>query len=148
MFNACFVITEKCNLNCKYCYMNNNNIFMTNDVFKHHYNNNLPYFLNEYNQTKYSLDIFGGEPLLNWKLIEYITEYTKDDKNCTLRIISNGLLLDEYKVDYIKKNNIKVLISFDGLWNKKLEIYRIKKHLIKELVNEVSVCVTPQNIKM
>ena len=46
MFNACFVITEKCNLNCKYCYMNNNNIFMTNDVFKHHYNNNLPYFLN------------------------------------------------------------------------------------------------------
>jgi len=148
MFTACFVITEKCNLHCDYCYMNNNDIFMTKDTFKHHYHKNLPYFLNQYNQQKYNLDLFGGEPLLNWNLIEYINEYVKNDKNCTLNILTNGTLLDNYKVDYIKKNNINTSISFDGLWSEKLELYIKKLNLIKKLVNNVNVCVTPKNIEM
>lgn len=143
MFNIEAVITEQCNLNCKYCYMNNLNTKMSIDTFIK-FIDNIDVLLNLYNQKEYSIDYFGGEPLLNWDLIEKSFFILKNDKKCKrIGIISNLLELDSYKVKFIQSNNINISFSFDGLWNEfnrplkdgssSLKKYENKKDLIKQI---------------
>ncbi len=141
MFIIESVITEQCNLGCNYCYMNNNPLYMSKETFKVILDN-LDNILNIYNQSQYHLDFFGGEPLLNFDLIEYAVPLLQHNKRCeSFGIISNLLELDENKVSFIKNNNINVSFSFDGLWNEynrplrngtsSLQYYEKKKDLIK-----------------
>ena len=41
-FEFQLVLTEKCNLSCKYCYIKQKPTDMTFDVFKQHYEKSLP----------------------------------------------------------------------------------------------------------
>ncbi len=112
------VLTENCNLACKYCYIDQNTNYMTKEVFDCHYKM-LPKIMEIYGQRTYKTALFGGEPFLNWDLIEYIVPILKKDPLCE-RIIAmtNALVLkDDYKRDYIQKNGISLSLSFDGLWN-------------------------------
>jgi len=110
-----------------------------------------------YKQEKYHISFFGGEPLLNWELIKYATPKFNADPRChSVIIISNGLLLDEEKVKFIKDNNIGFSLSFDGLWQKEnrplvsgkssFDSYIEKKDLIKSLVNSSKCMVSPDNL--
>lgn len=111
------VVTEECNLGCKYCYMKNKKQYMnteTVDLFL----KNIDYLLKEFNEKKYSITFFGGEPLLNWDIIEYTIDKTKNDKRLdNIVLITNGLLLTEDKIKWLWDNNINVSVSFDGLGN-------------------------------
>lgn len=112
-----FVVTEKCNLSCEYCYMKNRNIFMTKDDVDF-FIDKVGYFLNKYHCNNYHISYFGGEPLLNFDIIKYSSEKFRQDnrfKNDT--IITNFLLLDDEKIDFIQKQKIGLSLSFDGLWN-------------------------------
>ena len=62
------------------------------------------------------IDFFGGEPLLQMDLIKIILDGVKHDDNLKLFMPTNGLLLDEKKVQFLIDNNIEVSLSFDGLW--------------------------------
>jgi sulfatase maturation enzyme AslB (radical SAM superfamily) len=62
------------------------------------------------------IDFFGGEPLLQMDLIQTILDGVKHDDNLKLFMPTNGLLLDEKKVQFLIDNNIEVSLSFDGLW--------------------------------
>jgi sulfatase maturation enzyme AslB (radical SAM superfamily) len=62
------------------------------------------------------IDFFGGEPLLQMDLIKIILDGVKHDNNLKLFMPTNGLLLDEKKVQFLIDNNIEVSLSFDGLW--------------------------------
>ena len=118
MFQFELVVTEKCNLKCKYCYMKNNPTWMSKDVFKCHYNM-LPKIMEDYGEKQFMTVFFGGEPLLNWDVIVFATELIKYNP-CHAGFImpTNGLLLTPDKIDYLQKNNINISLSFDGLWNK------------------------------
>jgi uncharacterized protein len=62
-------------------------------------------------------NFFGGEPLLMWdEIIVPVTEYVRNvyKKPFQLGITTNGVLLDEHKMKFIKENDIGVLFSFDG----------------------------------
>ena len=113
------VMTENCNLACKYCYMDPFNSLMTKDVFDQHYKM-LPKIMEFYKEKTYKTTFFGGEPLINWELIEYVVPILKGDPNCRfIMTVTNGLLFkDDYKRDYYKKNGLSFSLSFDGLWNK------------------------------
>ncbi len=151
-----FIVTENCNLACTYCYMKNTNKFMDEkavDLFLDKIGN----VLKLYKQDKYHISFFGGEPLINWKIIEYATPKFKKDPRChSVMIISNGLLLTQEKVKYIKENNLGFSLSFDGLWQKdnrpllsgesSFEEYIKKKPLIKQLVNSSKCMVSPANL--
>ncbi|GMQ59592.1 hypothetical protein AN1V17_39890 [Vallitalea sediminicola] len=68
------------------------------------------------------ITFFGGEPLLKWKeIIVPLTSYIRNKygNNFDLSITTNGLLLDEEKLKFMKKNNIDLLLSMDG--NKKTQ---------------------------
>ena len=75
------VITENCNLKCKYCYETQRNINMTEENFDHFYSVTLPQLKKLYDFNTYSLHFFGGEPLLNFNLIKYVVPIIKKDKN-------------------------------------------------------------------
>lgn len=149
MFRACFVITEACNLSCEYCYMNNRKVFMSRDVFDFHYKETLPYFMKHYDHDEYELDIFGGEPLEHWFMVSHIIHHTKGDpKLKSLNLITNGLLLNDQRVEILKKHNIKCSLSFDGLWAQHLKTYVSLKPRLQKLFDSCSVCVTPRHMNM
>lgn len=141
------VVTEGCNLSCDYCYMKNENTFMNRAIFVD-YHKNLP-------DSFYKIAFFGGEPLKNWELVEFVTEYVRYDKRCKgLEIYSNGLLLDDNMASFILNNNIKFIWSCDGLntgktrngasWND----YHIKADLLRKVVSDITVMISPENIEI
>lgn len=122
MFQCQFVITEKCNLACKYCYMQNKNSIMSSDTFL----NSLK-FVNDkikpklfgefYQNTQYedlTLAFFGGEPLLNFNLIKEVTPEIKNIKR--KNIPSNATLLNESIYKFLCDNDFGLSISFDGIY--------------------------------
>ena len=122
-----FVITQDCNLRCKYCYMtnkNNSNV-MTIETGERA----IDYFLTHtelFVADAVVIDFIGGEPLLEIELIDHLTDYFKlrayelNHKWFSMYRISistNGILYSTEKVQkYIKKNAAKLSIgiSIDG----------------------------------
>ncbi|MDX1702279.1 MAG: SPASM domain-containing protein [Melioribacteraceae bacterium] len=119
-FEFQIVLTERCNMACTYCYMSNRPKDMTIEVFDKHYNFALPQLLRRYQRQNYHVALFGGEPLLNWELIEYIIPIVKKDPRCTAIIaLTNGLeFRKEHKRKYFEEHGLGFSLSFDGLWNK------------------------------
>lgn len=120
-------ITERCNLNCSYCYYFNglDKSFKSKPAaIKENVVTQVAEFLiraiKDYDITSISLTLHGGEPLLlnkhsfsnlcsilSLKLIPNLEEFE-------LIIQTNGTLIDEEWVDIFRKYNIKVGISLDG----------------------------------
>ncbi len=107
-----------------------------------------------YNQNKYHISYFGGEPLKNWKIIEYTLPKFKSSKYCnSIVIISNGLLLTQEKVNFLKHYNCGLSWSFDGLWSNKNRPLANKENsfngymetleLAKQLTSSCKVMVNP-----
>ena len=116
-------LTQRCNLKCKYCFVVQQPKEMTFQVAK----DAADFFANNAKTTKQmpSINYFGGEPLLKWDdIIVPLTEYIRDKygMNFRLGITTNGILLDEEKLEFMKKYGIGFLFSIDG--NKKTQIGR------------------------
>lgn len=125
-FEFQLVLTERCNMACTYCYMSNKPKDMTIEVFDKHYNIALPQLLRRYQRQNYHVALFGGEPLLNWELIEYIIPIVKNDPRCTAIIaLTNGLeFKKDYKRKYFEEHGLGFSLSFDGLWNKDTRVLK------------------------
>ena len=108
-------LTNKCNLSCKYCYVQQASISMPLDVAMDAID-----FLFKQNpsEKKKSICFFGGEPLLEWNTLYACILYTKQcyEKNydISFSLTTNGILLDEIKIDFLQKNNVKLVVSSDG----------------------------------
>ena len=151
-----FVVTEKCNLACEYCYMKNNPKHM-DKAGVDHFIQNVQKFMDAYGCGKYHISYFGGEPLVNWETVKYGIKQFKNDPRCESQvIISNGLLLDQEKVDYIKSHNIGFSWSFDGIWQDDqrphlfikdtLAVYKSKIDIINQVSrHHCKVMVSPSN---
>lgn len=107
-------LTNDCNLACKYCFVHQNPQYMTFEVAEQ----SILWLKENYearNKTeKLNIVFFGGEPLLCYDtIIVPIVEKYKDIAEFS--ITTNGVLLDEDKVDFFYKNNVHILLSFDGV---------------------------------
>lgn len=128
---AYFVLTEQCNLACKYCFLGNSDITVQK-ISKENMSFKVAEKALEFfsRQTMQDMDQFyddkeiifyGGEPLINFKTLEYTvlrSKYYQENhlisKKLKFSLISNGTLLDENKIKFLKDNNISVSISIDG----------------------------------
>lgn len=134
-------LSEQCNLNCTYCNVDklskkkiNPKLFL--ETYKRK-REELP-------QETFQVDFFGGEPLLQWDLVQEITQEISGDGS-KLFMPTNGLLLTPDKVEFLNKHNFRVSLSFDGLWqdinrpqhNKSgtLRQYIEKKDLFRQIKN-------------
>lgn len=150
-----FLVTTGCNLSCTYCYSRHNSQFMTKDVANDFFKK-IHTLLKYYKKDNYHISYFGGEPLLNWDVIEYTLPKFKNDLFCSsIVVITNGLLLNEERVNFLKNNNCGISLSFDGLWqdtnrpqpnNKKtLDFFLENKDLIHKITNSCKVMINPCN---
>jgi sulfatase maturation enzyme AslB (radical SAM superfamily) len=107
------VLSEKCNLNCSYCGVDK---WSKLSIDPYLYLEEFRKMREQYPDEKIKIDFFGGEPLLQMDLIQTILDGVKHDNNLKLFMPTNGLLLDEKKIQFLIDNNIEVSLSFDGLW--------------------------------
>jgi uncharacterized protein len=122
-----FIVTKDCQLACKYCYLvgKNKNERMDFDTAK----KAVDYIFSHpdlFTEDSVSFDFIGGEPCLEMKLIDQISDYIKIKMfKCNHRwfdkyifgFTTNGLNYNSESVqDYIRKNrkHLSITITLDG----------------------------------
>jgi len=155
MHNAQVVLIEQCNLDCTYCYVNQKGPSLSKENFHKHYNN----IKEKIGKGQFGFDYFGGEAMMNWKLVEYITHFLKKDPMCIRKAMyTNGRLLTQEKVNFFKTNKIDVFVSFDGLWEPDnrpqkgggcpLESFKKVIPLVKQLTDYATCMITPTHLNI
>jgi uncharacterized protein len=107
-------ITTACNLDCNYCFVNKTKETMNLNTAK----KAVDLLLSSGKGDKL-LSIYGGEPLLNFGLIEMICPYAQSQarklsKNLIISICTNSTLLTKAHLDFFRKYNIRLIISVVG----------------------------------
>jgi len=129
-------VTKGCNLKCKYCIHGDlykcNETFVQKQLSTEHIISLIDYLVDYWEKQgstpikSTNIGFHGGEPLVNFKLIQDVVEYTKSIdpsvRKFTFSIFTNGVLLDKY-IDYLVDNNIHLSVSLDG--NKYNNSYRV-----------------------
>lgn len=115
-------VTEQCNLRCKYCIYSGNYYYerkhSTNKMSSEIALKSIDFFF-EHNKKANDIIIgfYGGEPLINIKLIKECVEYAKaknKNKKMFFTITSNGTLFNDNIIDFLINNKIGLAISLDG----------------------------------
>ncbi len=111
------LITEKCNLNCVYCYEK----YKTNKTITLSKMQEIISYVMNANSiwTDIEFRLLGGEPFIAFNLIREVVEWTfakKWPKRCSFKITTNGTLLDEEMKRWLRqyRNRICVVLSLDG----------------------------------
>lgn len=118
----CLHIAHDCNLRCKYCFASTGDFgeerreLMPLEIAKQSID-----FLIKNSKDRYNLevDFFGGEPLLNYDVIVDTVKYArslekKHNKHFRFTVTTNGVLLDDKKIDFFNKEMDNVVLSIDG----------------------------------
>lgn len=124
-----FEITERCNLNCKYCgygelynnksHKHNRNLSIDDavcllksikDLWNEGYDST--------GETTIYISFYGGEPLLNMTFIKHIVSFIENNmssfgKKFCYTMTTNALLLKKH-IEYLVKKDFHILISLDG----------------------------------
>ena len=123
-----FEVTDKCNLNCKYCAYSD--LYQNYDKRQGKYisftiaKQMIDYLRNlwcenffEQAKTKASIGFYGGEPLMNMKFIKQVVDYVESLEKIGIvysySMTTNAVLLDKY-MDFLVEKNIGLLVSLDG----------------------------------
>ena len=133
-------VTDGCNLACKYCgygelygnYDARKNKKQTFDNVKALIDYLYQFWNSELNishDNRISIGFYGGEPLMNFELIQEIIRYVEQLDLSSTKFIynmtTNAVLLDRY-MDYLAEKEFHLLLSLDG--NKYNDSYRVTKN--------------------
>lgn len=114
-------LAENCNLACRYCYCRN-----CSDTAEH---GAMPdeivresidwLFAGCGAAEELSITLFGGEPLLNKRGLKLAVDYSQElgerhGKRLNYSLTTNGTLLDDEVIDYIKRYAFGLMVSLDG----------------------------------
>ena len=127
---AYFILTEQCNLACRYCFLGNasqDRKVSTYPMSEGIAEVALKYFAFQTQQDMEQFEdekeiiFYGGEPLINFSTLKFVVlraeEYMREgiiSPNLRFSTVTNGLLLDENKINFFKEHKIAVSISLDG----------------------------------
>lgn len=135
-------VTNNCNLRCPYCFENNkNNLKMSEDNIKiildKCYEN---YLLTNDVKFPFVVNFFGGEPFLNFPVIETAMKYAKEKNyNMSFGVTSNLTILDDHMIDIIEEYELGILVSIDGIRSihnrNRCNSYDIVKENVKKLMD-------------
>jgi len=107
-------ITTHCNMACSYCFVKDTNEFMAVSRAKEY----LKFFLESAGKNKL-LYLYGGEPLIYFDFIKKIIPFfdcrAKElNKVASVIFVTNGTIFNREIGDFIKKYQIKIMISISG----------------------------------
>jgi len=114
-------LTEKCNLRCKYCIYQDENVgfrnFSKKDMNWETAKKALDYVSHHVGESL-ALTFYGGEPLINFDLMRTCIEYSRaimSDVNISVSFTTNLTLVTDEIVAYLASlDNCSVLCSLDG----------------------------------
>lgn len=132
--NVCYMIlSEQCNLACKYCFLGNNdskkrNNFTLENMSIETADQAIDFFIRQIKlsgldseENKPVIIFYGGEPLVNFSVLEHIADRINDMrdkekciKNLEMSIVTNGLLLNEERILKLNELGVSIAISVDG----------------------------------
>lgn len=147
-------VTEDCNFRCKYCVYSgfyqytrsHSNKYMDFTVAK----KAIDYYFSLLNEGKRynplrkpAIGFYGGEPLLNFKLIKKCVEYlesTYANYEVLYSMTTNGSLLDKEKANWLTKHDFSIFISLDGPEEEhnRHRVYRNGKGTFKDVMKNIS----------
>ena len=114
------MITHSCNLNCSYCFekhksSNKMSFDTAQEILKKEYAT----YKGNPQKERLAIELFGGEPLTNFSLIQQIYEWTKRQKlpfNYIFQITTNGTLLNDPIKEWLsqRKSDFRIVMSVDG----------------------------------
>ena len=122
--NVFIYLTEDCNVQCSYCYVRRNrkkrrvaqtmNVKTALQTVRF-----IEILVKQRSLQEIYIVFYGGEPLLNWDSLVKIVESINNSsilKRCDVRfrVITNGSLITQENVEFIKRNRIIPSISVDG----------------------------------
>ncbi len=117
----CLHVSHDCDLKCKYCFASQGDYKGNREIMDLDVGKKALEFLieNSGNNRNLEVDFFGGEPLLNWNVVKKLVFYGKElekrhNKNFRFTITTNGVKLDDEKIDFINEYMYNVVLSLDG----------------------------------
>ena len=135
-----FILTEQCNLACKYCFLGNNDSvrrcnFKKGAMSISTAEKSLQFFLKELKKhpdqenLEPAIIFYGGEPLINFETLEYvasrINELKKTEKcleKTHMNVVTNGTLLTKERLLKMRDLGVGIGISIDGCDEKSNEM--------------------------
>lgn len=119
--SMCINISHDCNLRCEYCFAAKGDFGQGRCLMPLETAKKAIDFIIANSGTRRNLevDFFGGEPLMNFDVVKQTVEYArsiekKHNKNFRFTITTNGLLLDDDKIEYINREMNNAVLSLDG----------------------------------
>lgn len=107
-------LTDKCNMNCKYCYEKKTE----KEISFEHIKNLVDYIIKNDKSDNVAISFYGGEPLLKFGMIKDTINYINSKEkriNFVYSITTNGTLITDEIIDFLNDNNfIYVQYSIDG----------------------------------
>ncbi len=117
----CLHLAHDCNLSCRYCFAGQGKFGGSAGLMSLETGKAALDFLmaSSGGRRHVEVDFFGGEPLLNKRVLYDLVEYGKElakerGKELKFTLTTNGLLLDEDTGEFLNRNNMSVVLSLDG----------------------------------
>ena len=119
--SLCLHVAHDCNLRCKYCFagtgdFGGNREFMSSETGRKAID-----FAIKGSKKRHNLeiDLFGGEPLVNFGVVQDIIHYARQreketGKDIKLTLTTNGTLLNDENIQFLNDNRVMVVLSLDG----------------------------------
>ena len=119
--SMCINISHDCNLRCEYCFAAKGDFGQGRCLMPLETAKKAIDFIIANSGTRRNLevDFFGGEPLMNFEVVKETVKYARSleqqyNKHFRFTITTNGLLLDDEKIEYINREMNNVVLSLDG----------------------------------
>ncbi len=117
----CLHVSHDCNLRCGYCFAGTGNFCGERCIMSEETGKKAIDFVIKRSgkRRNIEIDFFGGEPLMNFEVVKKLTAYAREqekihNKNFRLTLTTNGVLLDEDKLDFINEHMSNLVLSIDG----------------------------------
>lgn len=117
----CLHIAHDCNLACRYCFAEEGEYHGRRALMSYEVGKKALDFLiaNSGNRRNLEVDFFGGEPLMNWRVVKDLVAYGREqeklhDKHFRFTITTNGVLLNDEIQEFINQEMDNVVLSLDG----------------------------------
>jgi uncharacterized protein len=110
-------ISQTCNMNCTYCFGDGGTYGNLGMMSFKTAKKAIDLFYNTSKKNNVRVNFFGGEPLLNFKLIKEITSYITNqfnDYDTEYYITTNGTIINEEILDFIRDYQFIIQVSLDG----------------------------------
>ncbi|MEG2174868.1 MAG: thioether cross-link-forming SCIFF peptide maturase [Oscillospiraceae bacterium] len=119
--SMCLHVAHDCNMRCDYCFASTGDYHGARSMMSAEIGEKAIDYLLLHSEGRRNLevDFFGGEPLMNFNVVRQVVDYARSKEKEYGKVFrftttTNGLLLNDEKIDFINREMSNVVLSLDG----------------------------------